>query len=169
MGWNTSIIAVWHKTAAELLNAQLRSYAPTGAIVSAEVASTSHLEADLALADIKGWCVITQPGGALAMDDDMMADLSLGGRSLGFLLSSVASVYAFSLYGQGQEQRRIVYRDGRVVDERGPALPAEAGIARPSWGYDEDWVFTLLKRLTGIGWAVFEAQQFTAVAASPGA
>jgi hypothetical protein len=166
MGWNTSIIAVRGRTVAELLKAQLRSYTPTGATVSAEIASTSHLEADLALAEIMGWCVITQPGGALAMNDDMMEDLSLGARSLGFLLSSVASVYGFCLYVGGQERRRILYLNGEVTDELGPALPAEAAIARPSWGYDEDWVFTLLKRLTGIGWAEFEAQRFVAVAAS---
>jgi hypothetical protein len=168
MGWKTSIIAVRGSTVTELLDAQLRSYSPTGATVSAEVASTSHLEADLALAEILGWCVITQPHGALAMDDHMMADLSLGARSIGFLLSSIASVYGFCLYEEGQERRRILYLNGKVTDELGPPLPAEAAIPRPSWGYDEDWVFTLLKRLTGIGWAVFEAQRFVAVAASRG-
>jgi hypothetical protein len=152
MGWNTSIIAVRGRTVAELLNAQLGSYAPTGATVSAEIASTSHLEADLALAEILGWCVITQPGEALAMNDDLMADLSLG---------AVARLSAV-------ERRRILYLNGMVTDELGPALPAEAAITRPSWGYDEDWVFTLLERLTGIGWAVFEAQWFVAVAASGG-
>jgi hypothetical protein len=104
------------------------------------------------------------------MDDDTMADLSLGTQSLGFLLSSVASVYGFCLYEEGQARRRILYLNGKVMNgeftrELGPALPAEAKIPRPSWGYDEDWVFTLLKRLTGIGWAVFEAQPFVAVAA----
>ncbi len=52
--------------------------------------------------------------------------------------------------------RQIIYAEGEVVDEHGPAIPEEEDAPEP---LDEDYVFEMMERLTGIIWgAVADAR-----------
>jgi hypothetical protein len=41
---------------------------------------------------------------------------------------------------------------------KGDPLAAEADIPRPSWGFDEAWVFTLVERLMALPFARLETE-----------
>ena len=159
MGWNTAILAVKGRSVNEVLETIDVVYL-TGHEVSADVASTHRLQAAGALATINGWCIIFSPGGGL-VGTSHHRELSHGTIAVGFQLASVSSIYAFGVFEDGVERRWIQYDyNNQVVEERGVALPEEHGIQKPRWGYDEDWAFTLLRRLTGVTWELIMPQPF---------
>ncbi|GAA4904091.1 hypothetical protein LX16_3729 [Stackebrandtia albiflava] len=71
------------------------------------------------------------------------------GGLLAVVLSSVSSTYGFAWFQNGEAVRRAVFQDGEPVVSAGAALPVEAEIPIPSWGPDEDYVFAVVRKLTG--------------------
>lgn len=82
------------------------------------------------------------------VDDDPLA-LALsadGGEAATFLWQGVTSSYVFSLFRDGRPYRRLVWAEGEIVIDEGPALPAEATI---DWTDAEDGLFALAGAVLG--------------------
>lgn len=142
-----------------------------GSTVAAEEVFTSKPPAGaaLGLAETDGWCVLMDPLGLLVTGGgcgDLLPLLSEGTVALGFFLAGSTGTCAFRLCSDGVERRWVIHEAGATLEERSVPLAEEAAIAKPAWGYDEAWVFTLLERLTGLTWARLVAQSF-ALASAP--
>jgi hypothetical protein len=53
-----------------------------------------------------------------------------------------------------------LYDSGEIAEEVGEMLEQERGIEFPEWGPDEDYVFSMIERLTGIDIAMLESVSF---------
>lgn len=153
MGYNTAFLMVEGVTAAEAADVfeAADMFTPAGEI-SAEVAISQSLHPDLALGAVGGWAIFWNPN-AQMLTGDTPRNFSRGRRALGATLGSVSSLYGFSYHVDGDLKRNIVYEGSEVREEFGGALPEEAGLAAPSWGPDEDFVFGVTARLTGVSFA----------------
>jgi hypothetical protein len=110
-----------------------------------------------AVAQLASWVAIIDPDGQLF--DESFA-CSATQRTLWISMRSVVSCYGFIYWIGGRVVRQVIYIDNRPTREIGMPLAEEAGIELPSWGYDEDWIFTMVRRLTGIGWGDLESSRF---------
>ena len=79
-------------------------------------------------------------GQAAAADRE---NIAAGTRVLAVIFSSVSTTYGFELFDDGVPTRSVVYADGEAVVESGEPLPVESTLALPSWGPDEDFVWSL--------------------------
>jgi hypothetical protein len=67
------------------------------------------------------------------------------------------------VYAKGKHRRTLVRENYEPVAEAGDPLPEEAGL---TWEDDEDTVFEVVRRLTGVdvpAWKTWEGVRFTAV------
>jgi hypothetical protein len=165
MSWSTSFVVVEGRGVADVIAAI--GLVPHGTdMASAEdVLSGRDLPfaAETALAEIEGWCVIADSCGAIFSDIEGRGEidiLSRGTRAAGFLIGGSTGTCALRLCVDGIEQRFVIHEAGTIVEERGAPLPEEANIPMPRWGYDDDWILTVLERLTGLTWATIEPYEF---------
>lgn len=150
MGYNTAFLMIEGVTTAEAedLFEAADLFTPAGEIDFEEAASQS-LHPDLALGAVGGWAIFWNPN-AQILEGDAPLDFSRGRRALGATLGSVGSLYGFSYYVDGALKRGIVYEGNEVLEEVGATLPEEADLSAPAWGPDEDFVFEITARLTGV-------------------
>ncbi|MGW4633683.1 DUF6461 domain-containing protein [Nocardia sp. NPDC004415] len=106
---------------------------------------------DYGVAEVDGWTFLADPDMRVTFDDEVLEGLSGSGRVLAWVSNSVSTVHGFGWYRDGELVRRIVYVEGEVADEYGPALAAETNAPDNT---DEDFVFEMMWRLTGLGWGV---------------
>ncbi len=161
MGWNTIAFFAEGDPSTTLMPAFEDSWTPTDNELALDEASSSGLAPDMAFAEVKGWSALWAPGQeTLAEVAELVDDLSVAGRALAVVLSGVTSSYGFLWSIDGEITRAIYYADDEPAIDRGAALPEEEGIDRPSWGYDEDWIFTIVSRLTGISYQDLDAATY---------
>ena len=144
MGWNTSVLFRQGVTADEAVD-DLAITEFSGELVAAEQA-TSALKPDaLYAAESGGWAQVWNP----MMDVVMGWEPTDPGGALVVFFSSVSSTYGFTLFTDGERTRHYVYADGAVAEDEGTPLPVEAEIALPSWGPDEDFLWSIITAVTG--------------------
>ncbi len=178
MSWSMGFVVVRDCRSPDVLS-RIQGVRLTGESVAAAEVFTMELPlgSHLSVAEVDGWCVITEPFGLLFTDildvyGDILGVLSRGTVAMGFFLAGGMGTCAFRLCIDGVERRWIMYEAREIVDERGTAIPEELDIPMRAWGYDEDWVFILLERVTGLTWSQLEAHRFalaSAPALDPGA
>lgn len=117
-----------------------------------------------AIAQLASWAVILDP--RYSLFDESFA-ISAAQRTLWISLNSIGNRFGFTYLIGGKEVRRVLYVNKRPTMEIGTPLAEEAGIQLPPWGYDQEWAFTVVKRLTGIQWAELESSQFALMEAGP--
>jgi hypothetical protein len=151
IGYSTAFLMVEGLTTAEamdLFNAA-DMFAPAGSQIGFEEAFSLSLDPNMAVGDVKGWAVFWNGSGQI-LRSEFPAEVSRGRRSLGCQLISGDSQYGFSYFVNGALRRSIVYELNAVLDEVGLQLSEEIGFAVAEWGPDEDFVFGVMERLTGI-------------------
>ncbi|MEU0539622.1 hypothetical protein ABZ319_07105 [Nocardia sp. NPDC005978] len=109
---------------------------------------------DYGVSSVGGWTCIADPQFRVVFDDAAVQALSCSGRVLAWVTNSVSTVHGFAWYIGGVPVRRIVYAEGEVVDEHGQPLPEEASAPEP---VDEEFVFEMIARLTGLNFGVISA------------
>ncbi|MBU2667159.1 hypothetical protein KOI35_26990 [Actinoplanes bogorensis] len=145
MGWNTSVLFVRDRTADEAVD-ELAITEFSGELVEADQA-TSALKPDaLYAADSGGWAQVWNP----RMDVVMGWEPTGPADALVVFFSSVSSTYGFSLFTNGERTRYYVFAEGVAVEDEGTPLPVEAEIAVPTWGPDEDFLWSIITAVTGL-------------------
>jgi hypothetical protein len=140
MGWNTSALFARGEDIVKLLPV---TATPTGAVVTTDEATSGLADAVVFVSRDEEWQQLWDP----AMMH--LADAAAGRNSLSVFFSSVSSSYGFMLVQEGEVVRRAIYVDGELTVQDGESLPIEAEIPHPSWGPDEDWVWAIIKDVTG--------------------
>lgn len=170
MGYNTAFLMVEGVTAAGasgLLDALFDAadlFAPAANEadldgVDFEAASSQFLHPNLALGAAGGWAVLWDPNAQLRRSDFPQA-VSRGRRALACRFGSVDSRYGFHYSVDGVLRRAAVFQGNAVEESVGAALPEEAGLAAPVWGPDEDYLFEIMARLTGVSQGDLEAATY---------
>ena len=152
MGWNTSGFIVENAAEDEILALLPDVFTPRDKHLSYEEAASRSLGPNFAIGkgttqDGVKWVQFWDPSGYIAMNGALIAKLSTGRRAASYFMSGVKSTYGFSLFVDGEIQRRIVWADREVKEEHGEALDAEAQLPMPEWGHDEHSIFRLLLAL----------------------
>jgi hypothetical protein len=165
MGWNTSALFVMDRSADDLLDflPDASGYRLTDERVGVEQATSSSPRERLYLADDGTRCQLWDPDlqfvvGVDAMIESGGARFLNGTRALAVIFSSVTSMYGFWLYDDGDLVRRAIYESGELIDSVGRPLPDESDITIPEWGHDEDFVWTMIEKITGLTYS--DDQQF---------
>jgi hypothetical protein len=145
MGWNTSVLFRQDVTADEAVD-DLAITDFSGELVGADQA-TSALKPDaLYAAESGGWAQVWNP----MMDVVMGWEPTDPADALVVFFSSVSSTYGFTLFTNGERTRHYVYADGVAVEDEGTPLPVEAETSLPSWGPDEDFLWSIITAVTGL-------------------
>jgi len=159
MGWNTSALFVRDRSVGEVLDLlpDVFGYDPTGEKLPADHAWSSSPGQRLYLSDEGGWCQLWDPdqripprvGGLIEMDGPGALK---GTRALAVVFSSVTSTYALWLYDDASLVRHVCFKDGEPApvfgDFVGGPLPIEDQIEVPSWGPDEDFLWSVIRAVT---------------------
>lgn len=153
MSWNTSVLLAERKSVADMEQVIPDVFLVTPRTVGWEDASSAALDRDIALGELPGWGVLWTPNDRVTTDPDVLAAASRGGRAVSLVFAGVSDYYAFCLYSDGREVRRLVRDRGRPVEQAGVPLPEEAEV---DWRDDEDALFDLARRLTGLDVANFD-------------
>ncbi|MFI0446949.1 hypothetical protein [Actinomadura sp. 6N118] len=173
MGWNTSALFVRGRSIDEVEASlpDVVDYVPTEEQVSADHAWSQSPGQRLYLAETDGWCQLWDPDQRLPPNVDRWLTLDAlgalkGTQALAVLLSSVMSTYALWLYDDCELVRHVSFVNGEPTTEIGASLQVESGIDVPSWGPDEDFVWAVIKDVTGLSsdmdqlFAVYELDEF---------
>ena len=157
MGWNTSALFVRGRSIDDVLGflPDVFAYEPTGQEVSADTAWSTTPGARLYLAREGDWCQLWDPDQRFPPRVERIIDTDgpgtlRGTKALAVLFSGVISRYALWLYDDGDLARHVCYHDGEPVERFGDPLPIEAEIEIPSWGPDEDFLWGVIKAVTGL-------------------
>jgi hypothetical protein len=145
MGWNTSVLFRQGVAADEAVD-DLAITEFSGELVDASQATGSLRPDALYAADAGGWAQVWNP----RMDVVMGWEPTDPGNALVVFFSSVSSTYGFTLFKNGEQTRNCVYAEGVAVADMGTPLPVEATIAVPSWGPDEDFLWSIITAVTGL-------------------
>lgn len=148
MGWNTSALFVQGASAADAV-AVLTAAATLesgGRLVGADEATSGLADGVLFAAEAGGWAQVWDPS------MDLAPACEPPGNALTAVFSSVTSSYAFTLFAAGEVVRELVFVDGEPVVDNGSPLPVEATVEVPSWGPDEDFLWTVIEAVTGAGY-----------------
>ena len=157
MGWNTTALYLQGASADEAV-AALTPADPTGEWVGADEA-TSAFRPDVVFAGTAGgWAQVWNPGGDLVP----LWKPAGAATALTVMFSSVASTYGFTLHEGTSTRRQYVFSEGAVVVDEGAPLPVESAVPIPSWGPDEDFIFSVVTAVTGT--AYDETVQYQAYA-----
>ncbi len=154
MGFNTAFLMIEGATAADadqLLRTHFEAadlFAASRKEIEFEAASASSLPPNVALGMVGGWAVLWADT-ALVWGEFPQA-ASSGRCVLACLLSSVGSCYGFSWFADGALRRAAIFQEGAHIENVGEPLAEEAGLSVPDWGPDEEYVFELTARLTGV-------------------
>jgi hypothetical protein len=157
MGWNTSALFVRDRSIDDVLGflPDVFEYEPTRKELTADYAWSSSPGRCLYLADEGGWCQLWDPdqripprvGDLIEMDGPGALK---GTQALAVVFSSVMSTYALWLYDDANLVRHICFMDGEPAEVFGEPLPVEAQIEIPSWGPDEDFLWSVIRAVTGL-------------------
>jgi len=170
MSWSMSFFAVKDRSIADILQT-IGQASVTGAIISGQEALALDLPDghELALAEIQGWCVVSEPLGVIADSEgdwgDLLPSFSHGTIALDFYLFGGTGTCTLRLCENGEERRFVFHETGEIREERGAPLPEEATIPMPAWGYDEDWVFAVFEHVTGLTRDTILSAHFTLASA----
>jgi len=156
MGWNTAAIFVRDRPADEIITSLALS--PTGppTSVTGDQATSGLVGLVLSARTAGGWTEVWDSSmlhlaDPAALETPQMRSLLGGTNALVVLFSSVASTYGFWLYEHGGLRRALVSADGEVVESVGDELDVERTVEIPSWGRDEDFVWAVIRSVTGQG------------------
>jgi hypothetical protein len=163
MGWNSSVILVEGSRRDAVKRALPDVFDVTQQTIDWGEASSSSLFPNAALGEIPGWTVIWTPNDRLALFPEFLEPLSQTGRAMSFVLSSVSTIYGFAL-AEGGKLRRMLFRENfKEVSSEGEPILEEAGL---DWEDDEDTIFELARRLTGLevnDWRVWVSVRFNLI------
>jgi hypothetical protein len=158
MGWNTSALFVSERPASDLLRLLPDDVlcVLTDEEVSADQATANLPGGRIYLADGDHWSQLWDPDlrfvpGTEKAVEDGPRRLD-GSRLLAVVFSSVASIYGFWVHDDGELVRRAIFQHGEPIDEVGEPLPFESSIEVPSWGHDENFVWSVIQAITGQGY-----------------
>jgi hypothetical protein len=163
MGWNSSVVLVEGRTLMQVKKAIPDVFAVTDRVVGWEDASSSSLHPGAAIGEIPGWVALWTQNDRLVMDEEFLEEVSRRGRAVVCLQASVSTIHGFLVYEKGKHRRTLVRENYEPVADEGDPLPEEKGL---SWEDDEDTVFEVVKRLTGVevaGWETWEGVRFTLI------
>lgn len=130
----------------------------------AEFPTGSSAVAGLGVARLGGWTVVADPDLDVVFDDAALEAIPAP-RVLTFFAHSVSDTYGFAWFADGRLRRRLITAESDVVEEAGEALPEESHRGE---FVDEDFVFDLIERLTGLGWDAVAEAEYEIWAARPG-
>ena len=150
MGYSTAfmMIEVSATGAMDLFDSRFDAadlFASPNRALSFEEAASSSLHPDLALGEAGGWSVFWDPRAGLIGSGFPAA--ARDRRIFTGLLSSGDSRYECGWIVGGSEQPEVV-------------LSAGVGLGIPAWGPDEDFVFGVMARLTGVSLADLAAASY---------
>ncbi|MEV7228636.1 hypothetical protein AB0M79_16655 [Polymorphospora sp. NPDC051019] len=154
MGWNTTAIFAAGWTTDRLLELapdDLR-HRPTGELVGLDEAGSAFPGGRLYVREDAGWAQLWDPELRVmpfAPEPGRDGLAAPGTRVVGVIFASVSSTYGFWYVEDGKLVRQIVFQDGEPVQDDGEPLPVESGIEFPEWGPDEDFVFAVIRAVTG--------------------
>jgi hypothetical protein len=151
VGWNTCGVLVENIPVDELLESVPDVFSRTQEELDFSAAASRDLAPNFAVGPVKDWCIFWDPNGNIAWDDETISELSVGRRALAFLMVSAASYYGFKVFIDGDMTRSVVYQDHEILEETGAKAPGEDSIKPASWGYDEDAIFAMIRKFTGLG------------------
>ncbi|MEV4517345.1 hypothetical protein AB0K00_51380 [Dactylosporangium sp. NPDC049525] len=147
MGWNTSALFIQNASTADAVAVLTpTALARDGRLVGVDEATSGLADGVLFAAETGGWAQVWDPSMELALACEPP------GNALTVVFSSVTSSYAFTLFTAGEVVRELVYVDGDPVVDTGTPLPVEASVEFPSWGPDEDFLWTIIEAVTGTGY-----------------
>lgn len=156
MGWNTTALFARGKTLEDVLEflPDVFEYEPTGKTVPAEKAwGRGGKRSRLYAREQEPWCQLWDPHGRFLAKIAQLAeeggDLLEDTQVLVVAFDSVGSTYRFWLYDDGELVRKAHFASGKTVAEVGEPLAAERGVAIPTWGHDEDFLWTVITAVTG--------------------
>jgi hypothetical protein len=153
MSWNTSVLLAEGKSLADVRRVIPDVFRVTQRTVEWEEASSPSLGQDVALGELPGWGVLWTPNVRVTTFPEVLEAASRGGRALTLVLSGVNDYYGFCLYAGGAEVRRLIRQRRTPVEQAGEPLPEEADL---DWRDEEDALFDLARRLTGLAVADFD-------------
>ncbi len=149
MGYNTAFLMIEGVSAGgaiDLFDSRFDAadlFASPNESISFEVAAAGSLHPNLALGKAGGWAIFWDPSARLLASGFPAAVLGNHCVFTG-LLSSVSSQYRCGWFVGGAERPEAV-------------LAAGAGLEIPVWGRDENFVFGVMARLTGVSLEKFAA------------
>ena len=161
MGWNTTALFVRDRSVDELVASlpDVLDYVLDGEQVSADQAWSFSPSERVYLAETDGWVQMWDPEGRFAgkvedWQDGGSFGVLKGTLALAVLFSSVMSTYAFFLFDDGGVVRPSCYQNGEPSDVLGGTvgepLPIENQVEIPSWGPDEDFLWSVIADVTGL-------------------
>ncbi len=168
MGWNSSVVLIANKTIEQVENAIPDVFTVTDRVVGWEDASSSGLYPNAAVGLIPGWVALWTSNDRLVMFEEFLESVSRRGRAIVCLQSSVSTIHGFLVYEKGKHRRTLVRENFKAVANEGDSLPEEAGL---NWKDDEDTVFEIVRRLTGVevaNWETWTGVTFRVVEAPGG-
>ncbi|MEV0853748.1 hypothetical protein [Nocardia fluminea] len=126
----------------------------TGEVVDLDTVHGRPYEYGVAV--VGNWTFIADSEFRVIFDEEAVVRIAGASRALAWVTNSVSTIHGFAWYREGEVVRQIIYAEGEVVDEYGPAIPEEEDAPEP---LDEDYVFEMMERLTGVIWgAVADAR-----------
>jgi hypothetical protein len=164
MSWNTSVLLAERKSLADMKRVIPDVFLVTKRTLGWEEASSAALGEDIALGELPGWGVLWTPNLHVTTFPEVLEAASRGGRALALVRGGGSDYYGFYLYAGGKEVRRLLRERRRPVEEAGAPLPEESEL---DWQDDEDALFDLAHRLTGLAVAshdTWSAVRFTVAA-----
>jgi hypothetical protein len=158
MGWHTSAVFVRGLS----LDQILRFVPPDRVLtrqgeVSAIEAWAASPEDRLYVASSGGWSQLWEPERSFAFELDEVIyhqepeiELLRQTRALCVDFDSAASRYAFKLFDDAEMIRHARYDSGRLSIAEGTPLPIESAYTPPRWGHDEDFLWSVIREVTGL-------------------
>src|SRR5688572_19580220 len=153
MSWNTSVLLAERKSLADMKRIIPDVFSVTKRTLGWEEASSAALEQSLALGELPGWGVLWTPNAQVTTFPEVLEAASQDGRALSLILAGVSDYYGFCYYVDGKEVRRLIRERRKPVEQAGEPLPEEAKV---DWRDDENALFALARRLTGLEVANFD-------------
>lgn len=151
MSWNAAGLVVVGKTADELRDVLADRFAENGPISG--YADGEFGRSRFAVGNSGNALALWDPIGKLAFGprgEDIRCALSKGTKLVAFSMSSAEGKYGLRVYEDGKSVRDVEVEGGQSVRETGTALVAERQIGETGI-LDEDWVFSLVRAVTGVG------------------
>ena len=155
MGWNTSALFVAARKPKKIIAflPDVFEYERTGEKVGGDQATSGSPGGKLYVRELDGWCEIWEPSQRLLPRIETILEDApntlVGTKALVLILSSVTSTYGFLLFDNAELVRKVIYKQGKCVENVGEPLAFEASFKPESWGHDEHFVWTALRVITG--------------------
>ena len=147
MSWNTTVLLAEKKSLADMKRVIPDVFRVTKQTIEWEDASSASLEQNIALGELAGWGVLWTPNVRVSTFPEVLEAASRKGRALSLILGGADDYYGFYLYANGKELRRLIRQYRKPLEQAGTPLPEEAKL---DWQDDEDALFTLARKLTGL-------------------